>query len=211
MAARHRETLGRGLRAARHVRVVDGGGRWRHRAPCASRSTRWMPTIGVRPASRLVSGEHTGATSGPRITRPQRTTPVTVGPSSAQFIGQTASIAGGRDHPGLPDTEEVASPLRPGQRLRGLPRLKWPGHQALTPWRTPLEGIGGKSVLRWGGVPGHAWGMLQGTAPVNHGHSQTPRHGDSPGRTPLAWSRSSALLSMACKWSHTYGSMRGHF
>jgi hypothetical protein len=57
---------------------------------------------------------HGGATSGPRTTGPQRTTSVTVGLSSAQLTDQAeADVAGRRDAPRLPDTEEAggASPI----------------------------------------------------------------------------------------------------
>ena len=59
---------------------------------------------------------HTGATSGPRTTGSQRTTPVTPGPVSQQFTARKRSgIAGHQHRPALPDTEEVtgSNPVAP--------------------------------------------------------------------------------------------------
>src|SRR5215217_3488078 len=51
---------------------------------------------------------HIGATSGPRSIGSQRTTPVTIGQTTAQLTEQTQpSAAGHRDRPAVPDTEEV--------------------------------------------------------------------------------------------------------
>jgi hypothetical protein len=61
---------------------------------------------------------HTGATSGPRSTGLQRTTPVTTGPLSAPLIDQMrADVAGRLDDLALPDTEEVT----PTPRAAGQP------------------------------------------------------------------------------------------
>jgi hypothetical protein len=51
---------------------------------------------------------HVGATSGPRSTGSQRTTPVTIGQTTAQLTEQTRpSAAAHRDRPAVPDMEEV--------------------------------------------------------------------------------------------------------
>jgi hypothetical protein len=59
---------------------------------------------------------HPGATSGPRTTGAQRTRTVTVGLSSAQLTDQAeADVAGRRDAPRLPRTEEVKDGARPNR------------------------------------------------------------------------------------------------
>jgi hypothetical protein len=85
-----------------------------------------------------------------------------------------------RDRWGHPDTEESPH-LRSCQRLRGLPRLKWPGDEAPDlPGGFTLEGVGGKSVRPAGecwGTPG-AWARgQQGATPATHGPLD-------PGRLP---------------------------
>jgi hypothetical protein len=67
---------------------------------------------------RRIGRGHSGATSGPRTTRPQRTTPVISGSASSQFTGQNRPSAAGRHHhPALSRTEEPSSRLA-GGRLR---------------------------------------------------------------------------------------------
>jgi len=56
---------------------------------------------------------HGGATSGPRATGSQRTTPVNTGPPSAEVSGQTPPPAAGRhDPPEISDTEGVTGSNR---------------------------------------------------------------------------------------------------
>jgi hypothetical protein len=55
---------------------------------------------------------HTGATSGPRTTGLQRTTPVTTGPLSAHLTTRVGTCtAGHADRPAFPDTEEAIDSL----------------------------------------------------------------------------------------------------
>jgi hypothetical protein len=56
--------------------------------------------------------------------------------------------------PRISNAEEVAF-LRSCQRLRGLPRLKWPGDQAPDPWRAHPRRRRWQSVLRWGSAGAH--------------------------------------------------------
>ena len=75
----------------------------------------WWPSLSrssivilVGRAGACLPWGHVGATSGPRTTGAQRTRTVTVGLSSAQLTDQAeADVAGRRDAPRLPDTEEV--------------------------------------------------------------------------------------------------------
>jgi hypothetical protein len=69
---------------------------------------------------------HTGATSGPRTTGPQRITTVIAGPSSAQLSGHTrAGVAGRRDPPGISDTDRLTRLSRCLRRLANKASARW--------------------------------------------------------------------------------------
>jgi hypothetical protein len=125
------------------------------------------------------------------------------GPPSGQLIGRPRPPAAGSRDPPVSLTRRRSSPhLRSCQRLRGLPRLKWPGDEAPhLPGGLTLEGVGGKSLRPVWGVLGHTWGMTEGTAAVNPGHLRTAPRGRSPPRAPSPWTRPGAMPSMACKRS----------
>ena len=68
----------------------------------------WRHRCQVPGAVVLTGHAISGATSGPRSTGSQRTTPVTIGHTTAQLTEQTRpSAAGHRDRPAVPDTEEA--------------------------------------------------------------------------------------------------------
>src|SRR5918994_7022598 len=94
---------------------------------------------------------HIGATSGPRSTGSQRTTPVTIGHTTAQLTEQTRpSAAGHRDRPAVPDTEaHTGSAAPPGVQLGVRPPL------AMTPRQRALPASTQGSFV----TPTTVWGL----------------------------------------------------
>src|SRR5512132_4031674 len=80
---------------------------------------------------------HVGATSGPRATGSQRTTPVNTGPPSAEVTGHTPPPAAGRrDPPEISDTEEVLRYAHQTRMLIASTRLtgyRWPFKRSEAP------------------------------------------------------------------------------
>jgi hypothetical protein len=96
----------------------------------ASPSARAVPPLPGVNQRRAHCWGHGGATSGPRTTGSQRTTPVNTGPPSAKVIGHTPPTAAGRGDPSaVPDTEGVtgSNPVAPTTNRRRSGRVRGPG------------------------------------------------------------------------------------
>jgi hypothetical protein len=205
------------IRSTYHLTVVEAHRRWSTslgsseavhdaRLPIANAPAPRRPDVGrgIRCAGTGPPNSdrrgHIGATSGPRTTRSQRTTAVTIGPACPQVIARIdPGTAGNRDLPVLSRTEEVSGPLgltrelrrsasalmrhRPKRGAQAQPRCKrgWP---PAIPGREGADGTNGRErgmilsiLVTLAFVATLLWMLVRAfTGPIRHRHRRPVYH-----------------------------------